>query len=295
MDRYILNNKAFSLVELAIAIGVIAVLTTAVAPIAIRAVEIKAGEKTITEVSFLQEAARHFYKDRKDWPANFQELKDGGYINAAWSIQNPWGNDYVMAIVGSTLEITTDVPENMVELLSRRLPQAYVSGKKVTSTLTSPGIPGDIASGVIVAWSGLLKDIPKGWVLCDGKNHTPDLQDKFIVGANINDNDDPKGIARTKITGELLPQGGSATHNHGGVTGSHVLTINEMPAHSHSIPNNWQTPQPGDTVTNSNQRGGPWARGIRTGSEGENQGHTHTITSDSNVPPFYALAFIMKL
>jgi len=37
--------------------------------------------------------------------------------------------------------------------------------------------------GMIVLWYGAIVDIPAGWVLCDGTNDTPDLRDKFIVGA----------------------------------------------------------------------------------------------------------------
>jgi len=37
--------------------------------------------------------------------------------------------------------------------------------------------------GTITLWSGALVDIPLGWALCDGTNGTPDLTDRFIVGA----------------------------------------------------------------------------------------------------------------
>lgn len=37
--------------------------------------------------------------------------------------------------------------------------------------------------GIIVLWSGAVVNIPSGWKLCDGNNYTPDLRDKFIIGA----------------------------------------------------------------------------------------------------------------
>ena len=37
--------------------------------------------------------------------------------------------------------------------------------------------------GTIVQWFGAIVDIPAGWVLCNGANGTPDLRNKFIVGA----------------------------------------------------------------------------------------------------------------
>jgi len=36
---------------------------------------------------------------------------------------------------------------------------------------------------VITAFAGSIGNIPPGWFLCNGANGTPDLRDKFIVGA----------------------------------------------------------------------------------------------------------------
>jgi hypothetical protein len=57
-------------------------------------------------------------------------------------------------------------------------------------------------------WSGVPSKLPEGWALCDGKNGTPTLQDRFIVGYN------PGNRAYNKIGNT----GGEATH---------VLTIAE--------------------------------------------------------------------
>ena len=40
-----------------------------------------------------------------------------------------------------------------------------------------------VPSGVILMWSGTADNIPKGWLLCDGTNGTPNLRDRFIIGA----------------------------------------------------------------------------------------------------------------
>ena len=40
-----------------------------------------------------------------------------------------------------------------------------------------------VTPGIIVMWYGSIVSIPNGWVLCDGNNGTPDLRDRFIVGA----------------------------------------------------------------------------------------------------------------
>ena len=59
--------------------------------------------------------------------------------------------------------------------------------------------PITVPKGTIVAWHPGYK-IPNGWVVCDGKNGTPDLQDRFILGTT--------GVDRT---GEA---GGAMTHSH---------------------------------------------------------------------------------
>ena len=48
-----------------------------------------------------------------------------------------------------------------------------------TSVSTATGVP----SGGIIAWSGAIGAIPAGYVICNGSNGTPDLRDRFIVGA----------------------------------------------------------------------------------------------------------------
>ena len=45
-------------------------------------------------------------------------------------------------------------------------------------------IPQAFVSGMIILWSGNVNSVPSGWVICDGSNSTPDLRDKFVVGAN---------------------------------------------------------------------------------------------------------------
>ena len=49
------------------------------------------------------------------------------------------------------------------------------------SNLTNVG--GSIPSGGIILWSGAANAIPTGWVLCDGQNNTPDLRNRFVIGA----------------------------------------------------------------------------------------------------------------
>ncbi|MDP3327219.1 hypothetical protein [Parvibaculum sp.] len=180
--------------------------------------------------------------------------------------------------------------------------------------------------GGIIMYSGLIADIPLPWRLCDGTNGTPDLRDKFIVGARS----DHDGTAKTNITGALTKSGGSVSgvtagggeHNHAGFTGSHVLTLNEMPSHRHlqyssvtatssnslglaagNAPafaatlgfdnNGYFTVSRSDagepTIGRTSPSGGADAHNHSIAAAGT---HTHTIPSV--LPPYVALAFIMR-
>ena len=65
-------------------------------------------------------------------------------------------------------------------------------------------------SGGILLWSGAIVDIPSGFVLCNGANGTPDLRDKFIVGAGT--------------TYAVGASGGAVSHDHPFTTDGHYHT-----------------------------------------------------------------------
>jgi len=122
---------------------------------------------------------------------------------------------------------------------------------------------GGIPSGGIIAWSGNETNIPEGYALCDGTNGTPDLRDRFILGANSN-----------HAIGSI---GGEETH---------LLTKSEMPAHSHST--YYGTDSMGRYPYKESGNGSTSSLGLSTSSVGDNQPH-------NNMPPYYALCYIMKL
>ena len=136
----------------------------------------------------------------------------------------------------------------------------------------------------IQMWSGLLADIPLGWQLCDGTNGTPNLIAKFLIGSTV-------GIDPGVEGGE----------------DDVVLSISEMPSHTHStfatgggahghtpvsnqlrrapIANNraGSAPQGGFVSGLMNTVNGGWTIGTTGGSSHENK------------PPFFELAYIMRL
>lgn len=131
-------------------------------------------------------------------------------------------------------------------------------------TVEVPGGGSDsgIPSGGIIIWSGAADAIPNDWVLCDGENGTPDLRDKFVLGAGTSHPVDSNGGSE-KVT----------------------LTVDQMPAHSHFIMNNNVMFSRGTNGTASFLSGTGKAQST---AAGESLPH-------DNMPPYYALCYIMKL
>jgi hypothetical protein len=148
-----------------------------------------------------------------------------------------------------------------------------------------------IPSGLISMWSGTIASIPTGWVLCNGSNSTPDLRNKFIIGAHS----DTAGVAYSTVTGSNTQTGG--TKDAINVSHTHTATVTDA-GHTHSVPMRSGAGGEGSeshTLTRTNGTGdfnettasattGITVANSTEGSSGTNQ----------NLPPYYALAFIMK-
>lgn len=147
-------------------------------------------------------------------------------------------------------------------------------------------IQANVPTGVIVIWSGAQEDIPTGWALCDGQDGRPDLRDKFVLGA---------GTAYS--VGEI---GGSEE-----VT----LTVRQMPCHDHEL----VLANSSDTVvhfskyqkltsSSINYYDGPpdveWNPDQGKPNYYPNVSYmedTGWSEPHPNMPPYYVLAYIMKL
>lgn len=113
-------------------------------------------------------------------------------------------------------------------------------------------------SGFIILWSGSIASIPSGWLLCNGASSTPDLRDRFVVGAGT--------------TYAVGATGGEATH---------VLTVAELAAHHHTVSYSSYAPTTG-------------VQAVIGGASTVNTGDTGSNTAHENRPPYYALAYVMK-
>lgn len=140
---------------------------------------------------------------------------------------------------------------------------------------SSPSLP----TGSIIMWSGSLGSIPSGYVLCDGTNSTPDLRDRFIVGAGNN-----YAVAATGGSADAIV-----------VTHTHTASVSD-PGHTHASPSGAFI----TTVGGSGLAGGSVTTGNATNTSSATTGisvtnaNAGTSGTNANLPPYYALAFIMK-
>ena len=137
--------------------------------------------------------------------------------------------------------------------------------------------PGSFPRGAIVLWHGSAASIPDGWKLCDGQNGTPDLRDRFVVGA-----------------------GGEYAKGDRGGEKEHQLSENQLPQHRHEYV--------GDDALAGIESGCSTA--IRTTSTRYDAESSHGANyysyvygtsyvgddaAHENRPPFYALCYIMRV
>ena len=142
-----------------------------------------------------------------------------------------------------------------------------------------------IPKGGIIMWSGAINTIPTGWYLCDGQTingiTTPNLQDKFVVGAGN--------------TYAVADTGGSA--NAVVVDHTHTATNNVVdPGHTHLIfADNDSAAAGGPHFKSDNQNTRINNSQISVTGISVNTIITSTGVSgiDKNLPPYYALAYIM--
>ena len=154
---------------------------------------------------------------------------------------------------------------------------------KVGNIIDSSGNASAFVTGMIILWYGDTSNIPGGWVLCNGSNSTPDLRDRFVIGAGNN-------------------------FNSGNTGGNNSITLSEanLPSHRHYVVSNSFG---GQNRTNSNvSANNQVAKGTGAGnlyesynlaSTGSNAsaGRSSSVGSGSafdNKPLYHALCYIMK-
>jgi hypothetical protein len=184
-------------------------------------------------------------------------------------------------------------------------------------------------TGMILLWSGAADAVPTGWSLCDGQNNTPDLRNRFVVGAS-------SGTGDTTYPGlSVNATGGSAdatlvSHSHTVDNHSHSFSANTNnnshnhsindPGHTHNLNYYEEHTDSGQQARYSQTRvqeaytnpsGSTTTNSSTTGISIQNNTHNHSVSgttgnsnpgtnsqgssaSNANLPPYYALCYIMK-
>ena len=208
-----------------------------------------------------------------------------------------WDSDDNLLTVGTgTVRKTMVDTDSTQTLTNKTLTSPVVSGGTINNTVIGGTTPANatvvnltvtgtttgittIPSGVIVMWSGSVGSVPSGWYLCDGTNSTPDLRNKFLVGAGS--------------TYSVGATGGSAD----AVVVSHTHTASVTdPGHNHTYSRTIVNGAVFTDHSGSDTQQGYDYPNTSTATTGISVSNSTTGVSgtNANLPPYYALAYIMK-
>ena len=213
--------------------------------------------------SYVNDSIREMMAQIKDWQS--------GSSGDGWTSTGTITSNGTLNVAGS-LELNGSTGSAGQVLVS--------SGSSATPTW------GDaFVSGMIMLWSGSTDSVPTGWALCDGSNNTPDLRNRFVVGAGETYNPNNTGGSADAV---------SVSHSHTfsngktNTTGNHRHGIRRSPSDS-GFGGSVGTDASGSALIYSEYAGN----------------HSHTVSgtisssgssgTNKNLPPYYALAYIMKL
>jgi hypothetical protein len=166
-----------------------------------------------------------------------------------------------------------------------------------TTAFVAAAISSSMPSGGIIIWSGAANAIPSGWYLCNGSNGTPDLRNRFVIGAgstySVAANGGSKDAIVVSHTHSLTATTGSGgSHSH--LTGTNTqLNPFGVPVARYGYADTWVN------VAGANGSVAGYDTNTSTAAA-----HTHTVSgttdstgssgTDANLPPYYALCYIMK-
>ena len=263
----------------------------------------------------------------------------GGYISNLSNINAGTGTFTAItantgtftAILGNLTSVNTIVTGGNLSYVSG-INNTFVNSALVNSTATTRSysdntsaiattafVQSVVPMGAIIMWGGSVASIPTGWQLCNGVNNTPDLRDRFIIGAGLTYTPGTTGGAASVTLNNFNLPGHTHTVSLSGTTavaGGHTHDASTGitdPGHTHSLPNVFRQSSPNAftgaggagqvaTVTGSAFTGISATTTITGVAD-----HTHTLalsgttssagsgTAFSIMPTYYSLCYIQKM
>lgn len=178
-----------------------------------------------------------------------------------------------------------------------------------------------VPTGGIIMWSGSIASIPAGWFLCNGTNGTPNLTDRFVVMAG---GAYAVGASGGSANAIVVSHTHTATAGNQSVNHVHTMNFNTSTAsvnHNHGIQNfqsgfgstvrdNFIAEQVNNDLVQyfttalapTTDAGADHVHLVNGSTAGVSADHNHAITvntqgssgTNANLPPYFALAYIMK-
>lgn len=227
-----------------------------------------------------------------------QELPTGDHLQLNDSNKLKIGNSGDLEIFhSSSNSILNDTGTGnlLLQIGGSTIVQTNPSGVVISGICTADSFSGKGITpiGGIIMWSGSVADISNlvGWELCDGSNGTPDLRNRFVVGAwsdgasaawpNIPPGE-ADGNATITLSTSQLPSHRHLTFrsgNHGQLRNGSNLSSNNTPGSGSGASNLYE----GYNINSSNSNA--------------NVGRSSAVGNGASInilPPYYGLAFIMK-
>jgi microcystin-dependent protein len=182
-------------------------------------------------------------------------LPVGNPVTTGTTITSNWANT-TLTDIGTTLtnSIATDGQTSMVANLpmGNNKITGLANGTASTDAVAFGQLAVLLPTGIITMWSGSIASIPAGWFLCNGSNGTPDLRDRFIVGAGTS-----YAVSATGGTNDV------------------TLNDTQMPSHGHGF----------SATTSAVSNNHTHSFDVFSGAMSANNTHSHTISDPGHNHP----------